>query len=216
MQARPCSILTGARVVVPDDYSRVNASRYGEANPKRHEERRGRSRSLRLGGRCAVAPAFRHDRDLRDARRRLHAASELRGLRGAARDLCGHDREDPVSAGSRDHRRRAAARIPVRPRRTARRAWSITGAIPRSRFSLRMPATVRGRIRSARSTSSATSSRRLHRAGIEVILDVVYNHTAEGNAKGPRSASAVSRTKSITFSIMTAPNTQITAAPEIR
>jgi glycogen operon protein len=25
----------------------------------------------------------------------------------------------------------------------------------------------------------------LHRAGIEVILDVVYNHTAEGNAEGP-------------------------------
>ena len=25
----------------------------------------------------------------------------------------------------------------------------------------------------------------LHRAGIEVILDVVYNHTAEGNALGP-------------------------------
>jgi isoamylase len=27
--------------------------------------------------------------------------------------------------------------------------------------------------------------RRLHRAGIEVILDVVYNHTAEGNHLGP-------------------------------
>jgi glycogen operon protein len=27
--------------------------------------------------------------------------------------------------------------------------------------------------------------RRLHRAGIEVILDVVYNHTAEGNHQGP-------------------------------
>jgi isoamylase len=27
--------------------------------------------------------------------------------------------------------------------------------------------------------------RALHRAGIEVILDVVYNHTAEGNARGP-------------------------------
>ncbi|HBH56564.1 MAG TPA: hypothetical protein DDY41_00015, partial [Arthrobacter bacterium] len=27
--------------------------------------------------------------------------------------------------------------------------------------------------------------RTLHRAGIEVILDVVYNHTAEGNHLGP-------------------------------
>ena len=27
--------------------------------------------------------------------------------------------------------------------------------------------------------------RTLHRAGIEVILDVVYNHTAEGNHMGP-------------------------------
>ena len=26
---------------------------------------------------------------------------------------------------------------------------------------------------------------RLHEAGIEVILDVVYNHTAEGNQLGP-------------------------------
>ena len=26
---------------------------------------------------------------------------------------------------------------------------------------------------------------RLHDAGLEVILDVVYNHTAEGNEKGP-------------------------------
>jgi pullulanase/glycogen debranching enzyme len=25
----------------------------------------------------------------------------------------------------------------------------------------------------------------LHRAGIEVVLDVVYNHTAEGKAEGP-------------------------------
>ena len=25
----------------------------------------------------------------------------------------------------------------------------------------------------------------LHRAGIEVILDVVFNHTAEGNHAGP-------------------------------
>ncbi len=30
-----------------------------------------------------------------------------------------------------------------------------------------------------------TLVRRLHQAGIEVILDVVYNHTAEGNERGP-------------------------------
>jgi isoamylase len=36
---------------------------------------------------------------------------------------------------------------------------------------------------------------RLHSAGIEVILDVVYNHTCEGNQLGPTlSASAASTT----------------------
>src|SRR5690606_23510993 len=30
-----------------------------------------------------------------------------------------------------------------------------------------------------------TMVRELHRAGIEVILDVVYNHTAEGDQRGP-------------------------------
>src|SRR5690606_24716042 len=30
-----------------------------------------------------------------------------------------------------------------------------------------------------------TLAKELHRAGIEVILDVVYNHTAEGNELGP-------------------------------
>src|SRR4029077_8878191 len=30
-----------------------------------------------------------------------------------------------------------------------------------------------------------TAVKRLHEAGIEVILDVVYNHTAEGNHLGP-------------------------------
>ena len=30
-----------------------------------------------------------------------------------------------------------------------------------------------------------TLVRELHRAGIKVILDVVYNHTAEGNELGP-------------------------------
>ena len=40
----------------------------------------------------------------------------------------------------------------------------------------------------------------LHRAGIEVILDVVFNHTAEGGADGPTSAFAGSPTRPTTCS----------------
>jgi len=39
-----------------------------------------------------------------------------------------------------------------------------------------------------------TMVRALHAAGIEVILDVVYNHTAEGNHLGPRSSPATTWT----------------------
>ena len=40
-----------------------------------------------------------------------------------------------------------------------------------------------------------TMVKTLHSAGIEVILDVVYNHTAEGNQLGPDAvASAASTT----------------------
>ncbi len=38
----------------------------------------------------------------------------------------------------------------------------------------------------------------LHRAGIEVILDVVYNHTAEGNHLGPTLSLKESTTEPIT------------------
>jgi hypothetical protein len=34
-------------------------------------------------------------------------------------------------------------------------------------------------------TEFKTMVKRLHRAGIEVILDVVYNHTGEGSHLGP-------------------------------
>ena len=40
----------------------------------------------------------------------------------------------------------------------------------------------------------------LHAAGIEVILDVVYNHTAEGNHPARRSRSAASTTRPTTGS----------------
>ena len=40
-------------------------------------------------------------------------------------------------------------------------------------------------LHSGRSQEVKTAIRRLHSAGIEVILDVVYNHTAEGSEQGP-------------------------------
>ena len=36
--------------------------------------------------------------------------------------------------------------------------------------------------------------RRLHAAGIEVILDVVYNHTCEGNELGPDAVAGAAST----------------------
>ena len=39
---------------------------------------------------------------------------------------------------------------------------------------------------------------RFHDAGLEVILDVVYNHTAEGNERGPTLRSRASITPRIT------------------
>ena len=38
----------------------------------------------------------------------------------------------------------------------------------------------------------------LHAAGIEVILDVVYNHTAEGNQLGPMLVFGASTTRATT------------------
>jgi isoamylase len=43
-----------------------------------------------------------------------------------------------------------------------------------------------------------TMVKELHKAGIEVILDVVYNHTAEGNQMGPTLVTKGSTTANIT------------------
>src|SRR5579862_9834758 len=51
-------------------------------------------------------------------------------------------------------------------------AWRIIGATTRSGFSPPI-------------AGFKTMVRRLHEAGIEVILDVVYNHSGEGNHLGP-------------------------------
>ncbi|MDB6452405.1 glycogen debranching protein GlgX [Falsirhodobacter sp. 20TX0035] len=43
----------------------------------------------------------------------------------------------------------------------------------------------RGYLKSGKPREVKAAIQKLHRAGIEVILDVVYNHTAEGNENGP-------------------------------
>ena len=60
-------------------------------------------------------------------------------------------------------------------------ASPTTGATTRSRGS--RPRRVRGRRTPVVELKKAVKA--LHAAGIEVILDVVYNHTAEGNEHGP-------------------------------
>jgi 1,4-alpha-glucan branching enzyme len=58
---------------------------------------------------------------------------------------------------------------------------------------------------------------RLHAAGIEVILDVVYNHTGEGNETGPTlSPSAGSTTAATTGWRRTNATTSTTPAPATR
>ena len=123
------------------------------------EERGRRSARVRLGGRRAAAPALRADHHLRDARPRLHAPPEFRRRRADPRHLRRADREDPVPPGSRHHRRRVAAGASRSTPRPARRGWSTTGAISRSRSSRRTRRTARAATRSARWTSSATWSR---------------------------------------------------------
>ena len=62
-----------------------------------------------------------------------------------------------------------------------------------------------------------TMVKRLHDAGIEVILDVVYNHTGESNHNGPTLASAASTTPPTTASTpMTRRATSTTPGPATR
>ena len=90
-----------------------------------------RGRRLRLGGRPAAAPAAARRRDLRAARRRLHAAPV--GRRREPGTFRGLIEKIPVPAGARRHRRRAAAGVCVRSAGRARgdgcaRARATSGA----------------------------------------------------------------------------------------
>ena len=106
---------------------------------------------------------------------------------GAARHVQRGDREDSLPAKPRHHRHRADARHGVRHagragRRRRRSDTAITGATAPTRSSRRIRITAR---RPTARREFRDMVKALHRAGIGVILDVVFNHTAEGGADGP-------------------------------
>ena len=128
-------------------------------------------------------------RDLRDAREGLHQAPPRRSATTCAARTPASP-PTPALAYFRDARRhggRATADPPHRrrglPRTTAALSnyWGYSSIGYFAPHALYAATGTRGeQVREFKGMVKA-----LHRAGIEVILDVVYNHTAEGNHLGP-------------------------------
>ena len=106
-------------------------------------------------------------------------------LRGTYAGLA-HPVVDRVSAEARHHRRRAPAGASVRAGLDAARSRpaQLLG-LQLDRLSRAAQRVCARRSAASRCRSSRHLVKTLHDAGIEVILDVVYNHTAEGNHLGP-------------------------------
>src|SRR3546814_1874957 len=104
--------------------------------------------------------------------------------RGAARDLRGTGRRPGAGSAARarrDRRGTAAAAGPGRRALAGREG-------PRELLGLQHHRLLHARaalLRPGRARRLPQTVRRLHAAGIEVILDVVYNHTAESDHLGP-------------------------------
>jgi isoamylase len=97
------------------------------------------------------------------------------------------DRKDSLSAGSWRQCHRASSGLCVRRPGRSAAPRQLLGIPPPRFFALHDGSSSRsdplGAIGEFRDMIKT-----LHRAGIEVILDVVYNHIAEGNETGPQSA----------------------------
>ena len=105
---------------------------------------------------------------------------ELRHLRGAGPSRGHRPPEVPECDRPRTHARASVhARSPTR-------GYGATKLLGLQHFwILRPPQPVRRHPACGEVPEFKTMVRLLHEAGIEVILDVVYNHTAEGNHLGP-------------------------------
>ena len=116
----------------------------------------------------------------------MRTPSVREDLRGTYAGLAIRRGDRPPDVARRD-RGRAAAGAPL-PRRAPPRRRGLTQLL-----GLQLDRLLRARRRATRPAAAAASRcassrsmvKALHRAGIEVILDVVYNHTAEGNHVGP-------------------------------
>ena len=193
--ARP--VRQGGRRATSAGTSRCSAT--SSADPRRpqhrrrrgqHAEGRGDQPVLRLGQRPAAAHPVPRDRDLRGARARLDPAppGRSRGTCAAPTPAWPTRRSSSTCSRLGRDRGRADAGAPVRLRaaRWSRRGltnywgYNTIGFFAPHDALLPRPASA-----ASRSASSRRWCKALHAAGIEVILDVVYNHTAEGDRPGP-------------------------------
>ena len=152
-----------------------------------HHDQRGHQPVLRLGIRPRAAHAVPRDGHLRGARQG-HDADPSRHPRGAARHLRragapGDHRPPQVAQRHRD-RADAGAPVPARPPAARPGTAKLLGLqhlrLPRAALPVRGQPHAGGAV-----AEFKAMVRSFHEAGIEVILDVVYNHTAEGNHLGP-------------------------------
>ena len=144
-------------------------------------------RVVHLGRRSSARHALEPHRHLRVPRE-----GDDRGAPGRAAGAAGPLPRPRVRAGgrapalARRDGRGAAARAPrdQRAGACASAGSPTTGATTPSASSRRTRASRPAR-RGEQVTEFKTMVKALHRAGIEVLLDVVYNHTAEGDEGGP-------------------------------
>jgi len=179
-----------------------------------NEERRRRFVQLRLEGDQPFAGPRRGRSSMR-CTCAVHAQSQFRRTREHARHLRGADRQDPLSSGTGHHRGELLPVFAFDAQDCPRGLVNYWGYQPVSFFaphaaysSRRDPA---GPVDEFRDMVKA-----LHRAGIEVILDVVFNHTSRASTMGRRCASAGWTIRRITFSTVIAHATPITAAAATR
>ena len=173
----------GRAVATPEGYHRVMAGGQVDVGDG-HEERRGRRRRLRLGGRPTARAHLARDGHLRGPPGRVHRRPELRARAGRRGTYAGFIEKIPYLV---DLGITAVELLPVF-------AFDRLAAPPgRVNYWGYQPVSFFAPHAAYASRPGLTSAvdefrdlvKALHRAGIEVILDVVYNHTAEVGADGP-------------------------------